>query len=1490
MTIEQKKQRLAKLLHENTQYFQEVAESLGLSWEKGGKHAFRKEPAFSKKSIVYEITIHEDLFGHLVSASIDPTAMDTTAIKVNPPDKMTFYQYVQKMFEVFFYCFNQDKLAPYFSNSLIEKIYDSGNVRSAEGEKIPIYPWGIPAELGQQLHDFILENGLEKSLEIGLAYGLSALFICEAHRRRQKGIHIAIDPAQTSNFSQSALYQIKQANLQPYFKHVESPDYHALPELHRGNQTFDFIFIDGLHLFDYVLLDFFYADLLLENKGYIAFDDSTLPGVTPVIDFVGTNRNYKRIDVGLGRLTIFKKESEDKRFLGDPCEFSDFFKAKPAPKKLPPSKVRIHTELIEQFVKAYSSLVNTDRILVKVPWDYQLNIEGIKTTKWRISVSANGVRYSRLDQLSKGLHLSSNSEKKGDSVDEPFDTFPIPEYEHFEKAPGLVKYEKIAIVGLSARFPKSSTVNAFWDNLVKLKPLFSEVPKDRWNWDSRNGNPVANLKNNYVKWGGFIEDVDSFDASFFNISPSEATSMDPHQRLLLEETYKCMEDAGYFAEQLAGNRTGVFLALYNQSFQSLLAEKDDLNFHAITGDISFTANRISYFFNFSGASETIHTSCSSSAVALHRAAKALQNKECDVTLVAAANIYFSPAPALGLSQMGLLSKNNRCAPFDKNAAGLILGEGVGVAMLKRLKDAERDNDHIYGSLVGSATSHAGNLSGSLMLPNSISQADLIKQTLQRAGLDLSDLTYIEGHGTGGVGDEIELRALQGLWHKNERSKNGLLVGSVKSYLGLNEAVGGVTQLIKILLMMKHKKLIPTLNFTELPDSINPTSRSLSILKEIKKWDKTLDENGQVKPRRAGMNTYGLGGTAAFLILEEYEDKSVGSETKSSNGPVLIVLSAKTKDRLRDMVKNFKAYITSPHAPRPLPLHEVAYTLQVGREAIKHRLAVLVTSRQELINKLKIFLSRSLADFQDNKILTGTIKKSGSKNTTDSKQQKHEAEREVQEALREKNLKKLGLLWVQGHKVPWQKLYQGRAVKKTSLPPYPFRKTTYGLGPQEVNSKQAERQQQQLHKDKDISKQISTGDRVIQLISKILGMKTTELGLDLPLHQYGFDSILLMQLFQQLQSQFDPSMDLVKLQECRTVKDIINSVSSRNVYNPNTSRQPQEISVPKAWPQFPELIHLNQSVAGRPVFWVHGGLGGVEAFRGPALRSQRPFYGLQARGWMTDRTPLHGIQALAAYFVNIIQFVQPQGPYDLGGYSLGGMVAYEVARQLQELREKVNTVTMLDSFDSASIKTIMLSQIGDRSQKSVILTIANLALQSITGTESGKISPKLIHQNDVDVHRTDEEFLHQVVKLARVRGANKKETQLRTQIQQKIKIENAYALDQFSVQPLLHPNEVICYYFRNKGGHFLGDLAPYFTLSSDAIPPDPKNYWQEWQHNFPRLHIIDVDASNHMMLLSDPKVRETILSFCEKLYSEKGMSPQFLTAFKRKTRKIHGTIK
>ena len=319
-------------------------------------------------------------------------------------------------------------------------------------------------------------------------------------------------------------------------------------------------------------------------------------------------------------------------------------------------------------------------------------------------------------------------------------------------------------------------------------------------------------------------------------------------------------------------------------------------------------------------------------------------------------------------------------------------------------------------------------------------------------------------------------------------------------------------------------------------------------------------------------------------------------------------------------------------------------------------------------------------------------------------------------------------------------------------------------------------------------------------------------------------------------------------------------------------------------QFPELIPLNNNIAGRPVFWLHGGLGGVQPYHVIAKVSQRPFYGIQARGYQTERSPLHGIQAMVAYYIHIIQSVQPIGPYDLGGYSQGGMLAYEVARQLQEFGQVVDTITMLDTFDDSVEKTIKVSA------KTEVLQAVNTALSMTIVQDLEKMKKTLIHRDELDVNLDNGAFQEQLISLAKQHGLKKTEIELQKMIKQMAKAQHAYEMQAYSIVPLLNPQAITCYYFRNKNGLLFGELAPFFTTIDNELPLDHKNYWKEWQQQFPNFHVMDVDASNHMMFLLEPKVCETILSFCERLYSEKGILPQFLTAFKKKTKKIHGSIK
>ncbi|UUZ86845.1 non-ribosomal peptide synthetase [Paenibacillus sp. P26] len=316
--------------------------------------------------------------------------------------------------------------------------------------------------------------------------------------------------------------------------------------------------------------------------------------------------------------------------------------------------------------------------------------------------------------------------------------------------------------------------------------------------------------------------------------------------------------------------------------------------------------------------------------------------------------------------------------------------------------------------------------------------------------------------------------------------------------------------------------------------------------------------------------------------------------------------------------------------------------------------------------------------------------------------------------------------------------------------------------------------------------------VTDILSRLLGMAPEEIHPDIPLDQYGLDSILLMQLLQRLQNRIDPAFDLAGLQECRTVRDIVSKVQPYGIRNPEPPTSQPLSLVPARWPQFPELILLNKGVEGAPVFWFHGGLGGVEMYQSLAQKSRRPFYGIQARGWLTDRSPLQGVGAMAAYYAHIIQTVQPEGPYDLGGYSLGGVLAYEVLRQLQELDKTVNTVVMLDSPFGIEF------QQGEISRPSAVLQAVNLALASRHFHEPEKFAQTLIHRDEVDLNAGEERSLRRLIELGNERGLTKTEDQILTMIAANIKIQHAYQFDRFSIMPLPDPEAVTCYYFRNKG--------------------------------------------------------------------------------------------
>ena len=294
--------------------------------------------------------------------------------------------------------------------------------------------------------------------------------------------------------------------------------------------------------------------------------------------------------------------------------------------------------------------------------------------------------------------------------------------------------------------------------------------------------------------------------------------------------------------------------------------------------------------------------------------------------------------------------------------------------------------------------------------------------------------------------------------------------------------------------------------------------------------------------------------------------------------------------------------------------------------------------------------------------------------------------------------------------------------------------------------------------------------------------------------------------------------------------------------------------------FPELVSLNEINKGNPIFWFHS-VGGVQPYSIIAKQITRPFYGIETRGFRTKREPLNGVQAMAAYYIYIIKSAQPNGPYNLGGYSLGGLIAYEITRQLQELGDIVNSIVMLDTLAPG-----VMPLTKNIPFKSRLLQGVNFILAAKVIQDNDRLKEVLIHQNEVDWEGSNNEILNRLSKLAKLKGAFQSIDELKENISKNAKIQISYEYENYTPYHLIKPHEVNCYYFRNKSGLFFGDLKPYYTTPGEKILVDHIDYWSEWHKYIHNIYIIDINSSNHMVFFSEKNVYQKISDFCYKLYN------------------------
>ncbi|TQJ03210.1 SDR family NAD(P)-dependent oxidoreductase [Amycolatopsis cihanbeyliensis] len=736
-----------------------------------------------------------------------------------------------------------------------------------------------------------------------------------------------------------------------------------------------------------------------------------------------------------------------------------------------------------------------------------------------------------------------------------------------EAPPGTTaERDGIAVVGMAGRYPMAADVEQFWANLRAGKECVTEVPADRWDRHSMpevDGTPVSG-------WGGFLDGIDEFDPRFFQMSLREAEFTDPQERLLLQTAWHTLEDAGYPRARLRPHAVGVYVGVMYGHYQ--LFETED----GLAGGMGYAsiANRLSYFFDFTGPSLAVDTMCSSSLSAIHLACEALRHGQVDYALAGGVNLTPHPRKYVQLATGGFTSTDGRCRSFGAGGDGMVPGEGVGALLLKPLALAERDGDRILGVIRGGALNHGGK-TGGFAVPNPNAQGELIRTALRDAGTDPASISYLEAHGTGtALGDPTEMAGLVRAFGDRRADARPIALGSVKSNLGHLESAAGVAAVTKVLLQLRHRELVPSLHAETLNPKIDWDSVPLRVQRERAPWSAP-------GPLRAGVSAFGAGGANAHLVLEEYPREAGAAPAGAARR--VFVLSARDRDRLRELVTAVDGVLAGAgtgEAPavdvaelaaragvpgagpeesladlgldltailrllrdlgaervRPGQVHEgmtlralaellggtaptestvdlerLAYTLQAGREAMGERLAVVAGTAAELRAGLRRFLDGRSAP----EVHTGSVRAE----SWPSSRQAHPGDGDPH---------RLAAEWVSGTEFDWDALYPARP-RPMSLPGYPFARTRCWI---DARAEVATAGRPAPAPGADVPADLA--ERVLGVLSAVTGYPPGELDPEATFHEHGLDSLSLVKFADRLGTELGTTLSPDELLAAPTV--------------------------------------------------------------------------------------------------------------------------------------------------------------------------------------------------------------------------------------------------------------------------------------------------------------------------------------------------------------------
>lgn len=694
--------------------------------------------------------------------------------------------------------------------------------------------------------------------------------------------------------------------------------------------------------------------------------------------------------------------------------------------------------------------------------------------------------------------------------------------------------EPIAVIGMSGRFPQSNTISELWTNLREGKSCITEIPADRWEWEKYYGTAHSEIGTTDSKWGGFMTDVDQFDPLFFEISPKEATYMDPKQRLFLEEAWHAFEDAGYMGKQIRGTCCGVYVGVEEGDYGYLSGGKGQIN----SNQNATLAARIAYALDLKGPNLALTAACSSGLVAIHQACQALRQGDCEMALVGGVSLLISPLAYIGMSEFGMLSSDGKCYVFDKRANGLVPGEAVAVVLLKPLSKAILDNDQIYGCIKASGVNYDGKTNG-ITAPNPLSQVELLNGIYQKYHINPADIQYVMAHSVGSkLGDPLEVQALSTTFSQYTTKKQYCSLGSIKPLIGHTFAASGVVSLITMLLAMKHQTILALHNYEASNEYIRLSDSPFMLNTENQTW-----KTGNSQPRLGAISTTGISGTNAHAVIEEYlpgADPANTAVLTSPANPILFVLSAKSEEQLQIYAAAIKTWIESQDK---FSLPDMAYTLQVGREAMEYRLAFVADSRETVLTRLEKFLgNQAAAD-----VLIGKLENDNNDITVFA------GDGNVKSLLpiwfQRKELRKIAEVWVRGFNIVWNTLYANAKFRRISLPNYPFARERYWI--------QAEEEHCQTYfacQSQDKTIEVLTGDErqslqaieayITQFLSSELNLAKAKIKTNRDLRVYGVDSIISMKLARDFERRYQAQITGREMLECRTIKSLANLIAAK----------------------------------------------------------------------------------------------------------------------------------------------------------------------------------------------------------------------------------------------------------------------------------------------------------------------------------------------------------